>query len=158
MNVIITRHQGAIVWLQSHGIKGDIIIDDFTQFPWKELPQGEKVIESYDEWPEINVYGVLPINLWSELMQRGNQYRCIIHCYHIVFPNLPRELRGQELTSKMMEDYDAQLIYIRSLGIEYYNINQVLEDDDNEDDYCQDCNYPLDEDGNCSICDNEEEE
>ena len=84
---LITRHPGAIEWLRSRGIDGDVI----EHFSIDDVVPGDRYV------------GILPINLIIEVLRNGAEFILLI------MPNLPTEARGQELTSDMMDEFGAEL-------------------------------------------------
>ncbi len=85
-NLIVTRHPGAVEWLQQRGISGEVV----ASLDENALPEG------------VRVYGVLPLMLACELLKRGNEV------YIIQFP--PRRVyNGQELTAEEMASNGAKL-------------------------------------------------
>ncbi len=93
---IVTRHSGAIRWLQSRGIKGEII---------EHLDPDE--IKSGDE-----VYGILPVHLIHQLLEKGARV------YLLVLPALAFSQRGQELSPDEMEEAGAKIVEVKSLELE----------------------------------------
>jgi putative CRISPR-associated protein (TIGR02620 family) len=98
---IILRHRGAVEWLKSKGIEGEVI---------------EQVSPSnFQEGDEI--YGVMPIQLVAEGIKRG----CDINI--IVLPKIPRELRGKELSAEEMEELGGvEVLKVKKLEIERLNL------------------------------------
>lgn len=84
----ISRHQGAIDWIQQQGI----IIDVWqTHFETNSVKAGDTVI------------GTLPINLVNQVNKQGGRY------LHLKLA-LPAEKRGMELSAEDMQECHAQLI------------------------------------------------
>ena len=81
--VIVSRHAGAIEWLQSHGITGEVIahVTDPAQIAGK------------------TVIGALPLHLAAQAFA----------VVAIDMPNLPAEKRGQDLTPDEMDEFGACL-------------------------------------------------
>lgn len=96
MNKIVTRHKGAIKWLQAKGIKGEII-EHLTP---DKIEEGDKI------------YGILPVPLIIEALQRRAQV------YLLVLPGIAFSQRGQELTPAEMEKAGAKIIRIKSIKTE----------------------------------------
>jgi len=95
--IIVTRHRGAVEWLRKK---------------YGSLVQGAKAVTHInpDDVPRLTaVFGVLPITLAKQLLDRD----CAV--FLIQMPNVPRELRGQELTAEMMEKYGAKLYRISNI-------------------------------------------
>lgn len=89
--VIVSRHAGAIAWLKSHGITGEVIshVTDPAQIAGKR------------------VYGTLPLNLAAQAAE----------VVTIDMPRLPAEKRGVDLTPAEMDAYGARLtIYVVRRG------------------------------------------
>jgi CRISPR-associated protein Csx16 len=76
----ITRHSGAIEWAKQQNLSVDIFLEHITS---ELFQQGDCVI------------GTLPINLIYELQNKGVTVLSLIL-------DLPRELRGQELTLQQL--------------------------------------------------------
>jgi len=91
---LITRHAGAVEWLRSRGVDGDVI-EDFS---------------IYDIVPGDRYVGILPLNLIIEVLQNGAEFILLI------MPNLPTEVRGKELTAEMMDEFGAELLQITDIG------------------------------------------
>jgi len=83
----ISRHEGALDWLQQQAIQVDQQLSHFDP----SITQADDV-----------VIGTLPINLVAEVNQRGGRY------LHLTL-NLPSELRGKELSAADMTRYGASL-------------------------------------------------
>ena len=84
---IVTRHAGAIRWLASRGIRGEVI-------PHLDI----ETIEKGDR-----IFGVLPLNIIREALARGAE----VHL--VTLPTLAFKERGQELSPKKMEEAGARL-------------------------------------------------
>lgn len=84
----ISRHQGAIEWAEQQHLNIDLFIQHIDS---KIFTAGDTVI------------GTLPINIIYELQQSG------IKVYSLIL-DLPRELRGQELSYKQLVECNARLI------------------------------------------------
>lgn len=83
----ISRHAGALVWLQQQSITVD---QQLAHLEIDRIQAGDTVI------------GTLPINLVAELNARGARY------LHLTL-DLPAEIRGQELTAETMRTLGARL-------------------------------------------------
>ena len=83
----ISRHSGAIAWAESQGFHVD---QQLAHFEVNVVNAGDAVL------------GTLPVNLIAEVNQRGGRY------FHLTL-ELPAEVRGQELTAQMMQQYGARL-------------------------------------------------
>lgn len=83
----ISRHTGALDWLQQQDIQVDQQLSHFDP--------------STTEKDDV-IIGTLPINLVAEVNQRGGHY------LHLTL-NLPSELRGTELSAADMTHYGASL-------------------------------------------------
>jgi len=90
---IVSRHAGAIKWLQQRGFEGEVI----AHLDPKILGEGDTVV------------GVLPITLVKELIDKG------VQVYSLQLPDVPKELRGQELTPELMDKYGAKVFRILAL-------------------------------------------
>ncbi len=89
MNYFITRHSGALQWLEQQLSETAVHLDHLDR--QDELNMGDTVI------------GNLPVNLVFELCRRGVRY---LHLEIVV----PERLRGQELTSEQMTELGAVLV------------------------------------------------
>lgn len=83
----ISRHPGAIAWAESQGFHVD---QQLAHFEVSVVNAGDSIL------------GTLPVNLIAEVNQRGGRY------FHLTL-ELPAQLRGQELTAEMMQQYGARL-------------------------------------------------
>ncbi|MFI0399394.1 MAG: CRISPR-associated protein Csx16 [Thiolinea sp.] len=83
----ISRHSGAIAWAESQGFHVD---QQLAHFEVSVVNAGDSIL------------GTLPVNLIAEVNQRGGRY------FHLTL-ELPAQLRGQELTAEMMQQYGARL-------------------------------------------------
>jgi CRISPR-associated protein Csx16 len=82
----VSRHPGAMVWLKSQSIA----VDRFeTHLDPANVSEGDIV------------YGNLPVNLACQLIEQGARYM------HLSL-QLPKDLRGQELTAAQLVDCGAQ--------------------------------------------------
>jgi len=82
MNIIVTRHQGAVEWLAQRGINGDVISH-----------------ATAEDVRDRTVYGMLPLHLAAEAD--------VVHV--IDMPDMPPEARGQDLSPEQMDEYGARL-------------------------------------------------
>ena len=100
--IIVTRHEAAVEWLRKsypEGAAGEVT--RIGHMDWRvieRLRPGDKVI------------GVLPIHLVAELTRRGVTY------FGISIPNLPKGMRGTELSADEMEQFGAHLTEYAALG------------------------------------------
>ena len=96
-NIIISRHEGAVAWLEEiKGVTG-------------------KVIPHFDEKVEVKnkkVYGTLPVHLIKEIIDNGGEF------YLINLPSVAFSQRGEELTPSEMEKAGAQLLKIKEIEME----------------------------------------
>jgi len=90
---IVSRHSGAVAWLQRRGFAGPII----SHLDPKILRKGDRVV------------GVLPITLVHQLLHKG------VEVFSLQLPDVPKELRGQELTPELMDKYGARVYKILAL-------------------------------------------
>lgn len=93
--LIVSRHQGAIEFVESLGFNGTVV----DQFSAEMVTSGMAVV------------GVLPIHLAAEVLGRGGRF------YQIIMPSVPQEMRGQELTPEQMRQYGARLVEVESIVI-----------------------------------------
>ena len=85
--IFVTRHAGAREWAKRQGI----IVDDVAEHLDPEcINPGDLVI------------GSLPVHLAAEICRRGGRYK------HLSL-EIPRDMRGQELSADDMEKYGARL-------------------------------------------------
>ncbi len=98
MNVIVTRHPGAVEWLRAKGIAGRIV-EHLTPDDIGELRRGDAV------------YGVLPLPLISLLLSRGVSF------YLLALPEVPADLRGVELSPADMDRMGARMFMVRGLDL-----------------------------------------
>lgn len=89
MNYLITRHVGALEWLQKQFSEPAVYLDHLAQID---------VIHAGD-----TVIGTLPINLAEAVCRRGGRY------LHLVI-DLPMALRGQELSARQLTELNAELV------------------------------------------------
>jgi len=90
---IVSRHPGAVAWLKSRGFEGEVL----SHLDPKILRKGDRVV------------GVLPITLVHQLIHRG------VEVFSLQLPDVPRELRGQELTPELMDRFGAKVYKILAL-------------------------------------------
>lgn len=83
----ISRHSGAIEWIEQLGVEIDHYVGSFDT----------NIVQMGD-----NVIGTLPISLIAEVCDRGGTY------FHICL-ELPANLRGSELSAQQMRDCNARL-------------------------------------------------
>lgn len=88
--LVVTRHKGAIEWLKCKGHirEGDTILEEFKP---EMVSEGDTVI------------GVLPLALAVQALERGARV------YLLQLPQVPRELRGKELSVEEMDEYGTAL-------------------------------------------------
>ncbi len=83
----VSRHAGAVLWAKNHGI---VVDQHVIHLQPEEVGTGDTVI------------GSLPVHLVAAICQRGAQYINLSM-------DLPRDLRGRELTAEEMERCAARL-------------------------------------------------
>jgi len=91
--LIVSRHSGAIEFVKSKGFNGRIV-EQFSP----EMAEAEMI-----------VIGILPVHLISEVLVKNARF------IQIQLPEVPREMRGQELTPEQMVQYGAKLIEVEQL-------------------------------------------
>jgi CRISPR-associated protein Csx16 len=96
MNLIVSRHPGAIEFVTTCGYEGTVV----EHFNPEMVEEGMVVI------------GVLPLHLAAEVLNRGGRF------IQIIMPNVPAEMRGQELTPEEMLQYGATLMEVTNLQME----------------------------------------
>lgn len=84
---LVTRHTGALVWLEQRGVRADEV---HQHLDVEAVRTGDVVI------------GTLPVNLAEEVCEKGARY------LHLSL-QVPRELRGVELTAEQMDEFGAEL-------------------------------------------------
>ena len=87
----ISRHAGAVEWIESKGFHIDKFIAHATPDFFRSLQSGDTVI------------GILPVALAAKVCEAGATY------YDLALPNLPAEWRGLELTTDQMNQAGAEL-------------------------------------------------
>ena len=94
MNYLISRHAGAVEWLDSKGFDDPVLI-------------GHATVEFFEELNESDiVFGTLPMSLACEVCGRGARFFSLDMA-------VPSEYRGTELTAEMMDRFDARLTEYR---------------------------------------------
>jgi CRISPR-associated protein Csx16 len=83
----VSRHIGAKQWATEQGIQVDYLVDHLNI---EELKTGDLVL------------GSLPVNLVSELNEKGVRY------FHLTLP-LSENLRGKEISAELMGELEAKL-------------------------------------------------
>ena len=94
--VIVSRHPGAIEWLRSKGIEGEVI----EHLSTKDLTGNERI------------YGILPLPLIKEAMNKG----CEVNI--LVLPAIAFGQRGQELSPTEMDEAGAKILKVKNLDLE----------------------------------------
>jgi len=103
VNLIITRHVGAIEWLKSKGVTGEYL-------PHASGEEGQ----SGD-----SVFGPVPIDLAAKFLARGLQV------YYIALPGLTLDQRKGELTSEVMDHAKASLVRVDRLELKEADPNDL---------------------------------
>jgi CRISPR-associated protein Csx16 len=95
----ITRHSGALEWLNEKGFDAPEIITHWVDNNTSKLKQGDIVI------------GILPIDIIAEINNRGARF------IYLSIKNLPQEFRGKELTKEQLIDFGASLqeFFVKSI-------------------------------------------
>lgn len=83
----VSRHPGALQWAKKNHIAFDKHV---THLDSSVIETGDKVI------------GTLPINLAAEVCRKGAEY------WHLSLL-VPASARGQELSAKQLEQFDAKI-------------------------------------------------
>ncbi|MCX7096364.1 MAG: CRISPR-associated protein Csx16 [Methylococcales bacterium] len=83
----VTRHTGAKQWATEQGIEVDFLVDHLNI---EDIQAGDTVL------------GSLPVNLVAELNAKGARY------FHLSL-SLSEELRGKEISAKLMRELGAKL-------------------------------------------------
>lgn len=92
----VTRHPGALVWLQRQGLSADRVVSHLMP---EEAEPGDIVI------------GIFPVNLIADLCARGVRY---LH----LSVRLPPEFRGVELSCEQLEQLGATIEEFRVERVE----------------------------------------
>lgn len=85
--LVVTRHAGAVEWLQSKGFADCEVVAHFAP---EMVQQGDVVV------------GILPLNLVAEVNAKGGRFFALDM-------NVPAELRGVEMTAQLMTELGARL-------------------------------------------------
>ena len=85
--LVVTRHAGAVEWLQNYGFADCEVVNHFTP---EMIKAGDVVV------------GILPLNLVAEVNLKGGRFFAL----DLV---VPAELRGIEMTAEMMTRLGAKI-------------------------------------------------
>ena len=96
MNLIVTRHQGAVEWLGRRGLVGAYV----------EHATGE------EGEPGDSVYGPVPIDFAAKFLGRG------LSVYFIALPGISLDQRKGELSADQMDEAGATLLHVKAIEIE----------------------------------------
>jgi CRISPR-associated protein Csx16 len=96
VNLIVTRHPGAIEWLERRGVDGRYI----------EHATGD------EGEPGDSVYGPIPIDFAAKFLRRG------LTVYFVALPGLSLDLRKGELSADQMDKAGATLLHVKAIEIE----------------------------------------
>lgn len=94
MNYLISRHAGAVEWLEARGFDDPVLVNHATQ----------NFIDSLTE--SDFVFGTLPIHLAEAVCHQGARF------FNLTL-DVPAEYRGKELTPDLMEEFGARLTEYR---------------------------------------------
>jgi len=100
--LIVTRHPGAVAWLQSRGVEGDIV----SHLDPGQVGAGDRV------------YGVLPVHLIDECLRRGAEV------FILQLPQIPPELRGKEITAEDMDRLGVKVYEVASLQLREVDLRE----------------------------------
>lgn len=89
MNYVVTRHSGALAWIQQH------LLEPFVHL--------EHLDDLNSIEPSDTVIGTLPVAKAAEVCRRGARYLNLDLA-------LPASLRGQELTATQLTELGAELV------------------------------------------------
>ena len=92
-NIIISRHTGAIAWLKSHEIEGEVM----PQFSVAE--------------PNVVYYGMLPMVQVAQILAVGSKF------FLIAMPAVAFGQRGSEMTPEEMDSAGAALYHVKSISL-----------------------------------------
>jgi len=93
--LLATRHKGAIEWIKRKGFNGEVV----SHISAEMIGEGDTVI------------GNIPVHMIEEIKQKGARV------FIIVMPQVPKEMRGQELTAEQMEQFGAKLLEVKSIEL-----------------------------------------
>ncbi len=103
MIIIVTRHPGAIDWLQEKGFKGDIV----PHLLGDSISPG-------------NIYiGMLPIPMIQKILDAGSRF------YLLIMPGVTQAQRDREMTPAEMDAAGAKLVEIKGIEmtpVEMHNL------------------------------------
>ena len=90
MNYLISRHAGAVEWLDSKGFDDPVLISHASSEFLASLGESDFV------------FGTLPIHLACAVCSQGARFFSLDM-------TVPSEFRGRELTAEMMDEFGADL-------------------------------------------------
>ena len=92
--VIVTRHMGAVAWLQGQGMDGEIV--------------PHLTVEDIEKYPRETIFiGVFPVPIGVRIVQSGRR------CWAIELPSMTAEMRGRELSPEEMELAGARILELQ---------------------------------------------
>lgn len=94
MNYLISRHAGAVQWLDAKGFDDPVLIAHASPEFLASLTESDMV------------FGTLPIHLACEVCVQGARF------FNLVM-DVPAEYRGKELTPDIMDEFGARLTEYR---------------------------------------------
>ena len=97
VNIIVSRHPGAIAWLRSRGIDGQVVA---------QISPDAREVEAGSV-----VYGSLPLELVDKILAKGAKF------VNISLPAVAFGQRGSELTPDEMAKAGAKLLEVVSLQL-----------------------------------------
>lgn len=106
---IVTRHEGAVRWLQSIGYEGQIV-DHVDEEFIRNLKMGDTFIKNLKMGD--TVVGVLPMPLVEAVLAQGAEF------FLLALPQVAFSDRGREMSPEEMEKAGAQLFQVRRLTLE----------------------------------------
>lgn len=95
MIIIVTRHAGAIAWLQAKGFAGDVV----THLTGETIQPGNTYI------------GVLPIPIIQQILDVGSRF------YLLVMPEVTLAQRDREMTPVEMDAAGARLVEVKRIEV-----------------------------------------
>lgn len=92
---VVSRHSGALDWLQKNGVAADEVVGHLEM---DDVHEGDVIL------------GTLPLNLAAEICAKGAR------AVHLSL-DLPAHLRGLELTAEQLDECNARLREYRVIDL-----------------------------------------
>ena len=103
MNIIVTRHPGAIEWLRTKGFDGVIV----PHLPADTIRPG------------ITYIGVLPIPMIQKILDTGSRF------YLLVMPEVTQIQRDREMTPEEMDSAGAKLVEVKRIEMAQVDMSGI---------------------------------